>query len=166
MLKVDRHSTTMEFAPFLACVKAEDMERLRRRAVEDKYGEAGFAAMTVGELTTVLGGDPRPLYQSGGRTVFDWCRVEAFQSWVDEFSATLKRMTLPSTPDSVRLSAGVMPSEFVESVYIFCRGYFNLKSYEEADRLKVSEYLLARKDDYNRQVVDRNVAASMKGGKR
>ena len=100
MLKVDRHTTTMEFAPFLACVKAEDMERLRRRAVEDKYGEAGFAAMTVGDLTTVLGGDPRPLYQSGGRTVFDLCRVEAFQSWVDEFSATLKRMTLPSTPDS------------------------------------------------------------------
>ena len=165
MLRVDRHTTVTEFAPFLGCVTADDLDRLRRRAVEDKYGEAGFAAMTVGDLTTVLGGDPRPLYQSGGRTVFDWFRVEAFQSWIDEFAATLKRLTLPSTPESVRLSSGVLPSEFSESVYVFCRSYFNLRSFEDADSLKVSEYLLARKDDYNRQAVDRNVAAAMKGGK-
>lgn len=165
-MKIDRHTLNEELAPLLSIVTEEDMGRVRKAAVRDKYGDAGFYGMTVGDFTTVLAGDVRPLLQSGGRTVFDTCRVEAFREWVDELSDTLKRLTPPPTAESVKLNAGTIPSEFVESVYLFCRSYFNLGSFEQADRLKVSEFVLAKKDDYNHAVVDRNVSAMMKGGKR
>ena len=164
-MKIDRHTLNEELAPLLSIVTEEDMERVRKAAVRDKYGDAGFYGMTVGDFTTVLAGDVRPLLQSGGRTVFDTCRVEAFREWVDELSDTLKRLTPPPTAESVKLNAGTIPSEFVESVYLFCRSYFSLGSFEQADRLKVSEFVLAKKDDYNHAVVDRNVSAMMKGGK-
>ena len=164
-MKIDRHTLNEELAPLLSIVTDEDMGRVRKAAVRDKYGDAGFYGMTVGDFTTVLSGDVRPLLQSGGRTVFDTCRVEAFREWVDELSDTLKRLTPPPTAESVKLNAGTIPSEFVESVYLFCRSYFNLGSFEQADRLKVSEFVLAKKDDYNHAVVDRNVSAMMKGGK-
>lgn len=164
-MKIDRHTLNEELAPLLSIVTEEDMGRVRKAAVRDKYGDAGFYGMTVGDFTTVLAGDVRPLLQSGGRTVFDTCRVEAFREWVDELSDTLKRLTPPPTAESVKLNAGTIPSEFVESVYLFCRSYFNLGSFEQADRLKVSEFVLAKKDDYNHAVVDRNVSAMMKGGK-
>ena len=164
-MKIDRHTLNEERAPLLSIVTEEDMGRVRKAAVRDKYGDAGFYGMTVGDFTTVLSGDVRPLLQSGGRTVFDTCRVEAFREWVDELSDTLKRLTPPPTAESVKLNAGTIPSEFVESVYLFCRSYFNLGSFEQADRLKVSEFVLAKKDDYNHAVVDRNVSAMMKGGK-
>lgn len=164
MLRIDRHTTNDEFSPWRRYISDEDMEKAKMAAVADRFGEAGFNAMTVGQLTTVLSGDPRPLYRSGGRTLFDTLVVEAFGGFIDRLAETLKRLTLPATPEGIRLSSGVMPSEFTESVYLFCRSYFGLKSFEEADALKVSEYLLARKDDYNRQIVDRNVAARMKGG--
>lgn len=164
-MKIDRHTLNEELAPLLSIVTEEDMGRVRKAAVRDKYGDAGFYGMTVGDFTTVLSGDVRPLLQSGGRTVFDTCRVEAFREWVDELSDTLKRLTPPPTAESVKLNAGTIPSEFVESVYLFCRSYFNLGSFEQADRLKVSEFVLAKKDDYNHAVVDRNVSAMMKGGK-
>ena len=164
-MKIDRHTLNEELAPLLSIVTEEDMGRVRKAAVRDKYGDAGFYGMTVGDFTTVLAGDVRPLLQSGGRTVFDTCRVEAFKEWVDELSDTLKRLTPPPTAESVKLNAGTIPSEFVESVYLFCRSYFNLGSFEQADRLKVSEFVLAKKDDYNHAVVDRNVSAMMKGGK-
>ena len=164
-MKIDRHTLNEELAPLLSIVTDEDMGRVRKAAVRDKYGDAGFYGMTVGDFTTVLAGDVRPLLQSGGRTVFDTCRVEAFKEWVDELSDTLKRLTPPPTAESVKLNAGTIPSEFVESVYLFCRSYFNLGSFEQADRLKVSEFVLAKKDDYNHAVVDRNVSAMMKGGK-
>lgn len=165
-MKIDRHTLNEELAPLLSIVTEEDMGRVRKAAVRDKYGDAGFYGMTVGDFTTVLSGDVRPLLQSGGRTVFDTCRVEAFREWVDELSDTLKRLTPPPTAESVKLNAGTIPSEFVESVYLFCRSYFSLDSFEQADRLKVSEFVLAKKDDYNHAVVDRNVSAMMKGGKR
>lgn len=164
-MKIDRHTLNEELAPLLSIVTEEDMGRVRKAAVRDKYGDAGFYGMTVGDFTTVLSGDVRPLLQSGGRTVFDTCRVEAFKEWVDELSDTLKRLTPPPTAESVKLNAGTIPSEFVESVYLFCRSYFSLGSFEQADRLKVSEFVLAKKDDYNHAVVDRNVSAMMKGGK-
>lgn len=164
-MKIDRHTLNEELAPLLSIVTEDDMGRVRKAAVRDKYGDAGFYGMTVGDFTTVLSGDVRPLLQSGGRTVFDTCRVEAFREWVDELSDTLKRLTPPPTAESVKLNAGTIPSEFVESVYLFCRSYFNLGSFEQADTLKVSEFVLAKKDDYNHAVVDRNVSAMMKGGK-
>lgn len=165
-MKIDRHTLNEELAPLLSIVTEDDMGRVRKAAVRDKYADEGFYGMTVGDFTTVLSGDVRPLLQSGGRTVFDTCRVEAFREWVDELSDTLKRLTPPPTAESVKLNAGTIPSEFVESVYLFCRSYFNLGSFEQADRLKVSEFVLAKKDDYNHAVVDRNVSAMMKGGKR
>ena len=164
-MKIDRHTLNEDLAPLLSIVTEEDMGRVRKAAVRDKYGDAGFYGMTVGDFTTVLSGDVRPLLQSGGRTVFDTCRVEAFMEWVDELSDTLKRLTPPPTAESVKLNAGTIPSEFVESVYLFCRSYFNLGSFEQADRLKVSEFVLAKKEDFNHAVVDRNVSAMMKGGK-
>ena len=164
-MKIDRHTLNEELAPLLSIITEGDMGRVRKAAVRDKYGDAGFYGMTVGDFTTVLAGDVRPLLQSGGRTVFDTCMVEAFKEWVDELSDTLKRLTPPPTAESVKLNAGTIPSEFVESVYLFCRSYFNLGSFEQADTLKVSEFVLAKKDDYNHAVVDRNVSAMMKGGK-
>ena len=164
-MKIDRHTLNEELAPLLSIVTEEDMGRVRKAAVRDKYGDAGFYGMTVGDFTTVIGGDVRPLLQSGGRTVFDTCRVEAFREWVDELSATLRRLTVPPTAESIRLNAGTLPCEFTESVYLFCRSYFGLPSFEAADTLKVSEFVMAKKDDYNHAVVDRNVSAMMKGGK-
>lgn len=163
-MKIDRHTLTKDFAPFAPIVGEGEMERIREAAVRDKFGEAGFYGMTVGDFTTVLSGDIRPLQQSGGRTVFDLSRVEAFKVFVGELAATLKRLTLPPTADAIRYNAGVINYDFVESIYIFCRSYFGLHSFEAADKLLVSELVLAKKDEYNHAVVDRNVAAAIKKG--
>lgn len=163
-MKIDRHTLTSELAPVLSLLGEDDMKRIREASVRDKYGDAGFYGMTVGDFTTVIGGDVRPLLQSGGRTVYDNCRIEAFREWVDELAATLKRLTLPPTAESVRMGAGTIPREFAESVYVFCRSYFGLPSFEAADKLKVSEFIMAKKDDYNHAIVDRNVSSMMKKG--
>lgn len=163
-MKIDRHTTSQEIAPFVSLITDADWERIRSAAVRDKFGDGGFYAMTVGDFTTVLGGDIRPLLQSGGRTVYDNARVEAFKAFVDELADTLKRLTLPPTAETMRLNAGTIKSEFIESVYLFLRNYFGLPSFESADGLRVSEFVLAKKDDYNRAIVDRNVSAMVKKG--
>lgn len=165
-MRIDRNTETREFAPFAAMVSKEDVARLKAAAVKDRFGESGFYGMTVGQLTTVISGDIRPLLDSGGRTVFDEMRVQAFKDFIDELCAALRGLTLPPTPESVRMASGTMSSTFAESVYLFTRSYFGLPSFKEADRVLVSEYLLARKDDYNRQVVERNASAMAKGGGR
>lgn len=163
-MKIDRNTTLEELAPFANVLTGADIETIRKASVRDKYGDAGFYAMTVGDFTTLLSGDPRPLLQSEGKTVFDTARVEAFGGFVDELSKTLTRLTLPPTAETMRLNAGTLPCDFTESVYVFCRSYFGLHSFEAADRLKLSEFVMARKDDYNRAVVERNTSAVIRKG--
>lgn len=145
-----------EFSRWAGVVDAKGIARVKEAAVRDMFGDAGFYAMTVGDFTTVLLGDDRPLYQSGGRTAFDRYRVEAFREWMDTVCATLKGLTLPPDPRHPALTSGTRPSTFEESVYVFCRSYFGLPGFAEVDRLPVSDYILARKDDYNRAVIERN----------
>ena len=56
-MKIDRHTTTEELAPVLPIMREDDMKRVRDAAVRDKYGDAGFYAMTLGDFTTVIAGD-------------------------------------------------------------------------------------------------------------
>lgn len=165
MLKIDRHTTLQEFAPYESYVSESEMARLKDAAVADKFGEAGFYAMTIGDLTSVVAGDLRPLYDSGGRTVFDAARVKAFETFIDEFVKVLNGLTIPPTVEGIKAQMGTKQHTFSEGLYVFCRDYFGLKSFAEADGLKVSEYVLARKDDFNRCMVERNAAMMMKGGK-
>lgn len=166
MIRIDRHTTNEGVAPFVELFSDEQRKAIKDAAVRDRFGDAGFYGLTVGQLTTVLSGDPRPLFDSGGRTVFDMARVTAFSEWLDEFIGTLGRLTLPPTAEGMTLQSGTLKSTFEESVYTFCRSYFNLASFEACDRLKVSELLLAKKDDYNRAVVDRNVSRAIRKGGR
>lgn len=157
-MKVDRHTTLEEFARWEPFIKDGDRERIKDAAVTDLFGDGGFLNMRIGDLTTVIAGDPRPLYQSGGRTVFDVWRVDAFSDFIDRLVKTLQGYVLPPTAESARIAAGIIPSTFVESVYLFTRKYFGLQSFEAADRIKVSEFLLARRDDYNDKLADRNMS--------
>ena len=38
------------------------------------------------------------------------------------------------------------------------RSYFGLPNFDAVRELKVADYIMAKKDDYNKAVVDRNVA--------
>lgn len=165
MLQVDRHTTLEEFARWEPLITDDNRERIKDAAVTDMFGDGGFLNMRIGDLTTVIAGDPRPLYQSGGRTVYDARRVEAFSDFIDRLIKTLQGYVLPPTGDSAKLSAGLIPSTFVESVYLFTRRYFGLPSFEDADRIRVSEFLLARRDDYNDKLEDRNMSNLFKSKK-
>ena len=53
MLKVDRHTTPAELAPFYACITEASGLRIREAAVRDRFGEAGFWGMTIGDLLNI-----------------------------------------------------------------------------------------------------------------
>ena len=105
-MKVDMHTTIEQWAPLAAYVSDADKARVKAAAVRSMFGEAGFYGMTVGQLTAVVEGDVRPLYDSGGRTVFDAMRVEAFGEFVDEFVSGLNG---PASPRPGR-APGALPT--------------------------------------------------------
>ena len=171
MLKVDRHSKYSDFAVFEPVLAEGMAEKIEAAAVRDRYGKDRFFSMTLGDLFDVLSGNPEPLAGDEPDTVFAVYRVRAFQRFIGNgedngFIAKLKALTLPPTEDTIKAAQGCLDYNFDESVYVFCRHYFNLHTFADVDGLKIADLIMAKKDAYNQGIVDRNMAAAMRKGAR
>lgn len=165
MLRVDRNMKYATFAVFEPYVSEADMARLKESAVKARYGDDGFYAMPIDDMLSAMRGDVhRLLWGDAPDSAFAVLRLRAFTEFVNSLIGDLKRMTLPPTPTMVTMQQGTLPWEFDEAVYVFLRSYFGLKGFEGADRLKIADLLLAKKDAFNAAIVERNITNHAKKG--
>ena len=164
-MKIDRYTLYKDFAPIEPYVDAPKLEELMRSAVADRFGKGGFYDMTLGGLLDAMKDDFDALQECNGETVFDVYRVAAFRQWLNEFIAAAEALTLRPTAKKVAQSNGCKPLTFEESVYFFTRSYFGLKDFDSVRDLTVADYIMAKKDDYNHNVVERNIANTIKAKK-
>lgn len=166
MLKIDANTKYDEFVVFEPYMAEGERERLEQTAVAAVFGSDGFMNMTVGQMLDAMRGDFSSLLRAKGESVFDVYRARAFASFITGFIERLKAVTLQPTAEDIAVKQGTLSSTFEESVYTFCRSYFQLPTFAAVDDLKVADYLLAKRDDFNRSVVERNITNRMKGGKK
>lgn len=166
-MRIDANTKYDDFCmwePFLVEGQAEAIEKA---AVRNRFGADGFWAMTLGDLFETLSGNTKRLtWGVSPDSVFAVYLAKAFSAFIEDFIAKLKALTLPPTPEAMRASQGCLNCTFDESVYVFCREYFNLKTFGDVERLKVADLIMAKKDTYNKGIVDRNMAAGLKKGAR
>ena len=164
-MKIDKHTLYKDFAQIEPYVDASQLDELRRSAVAEKFGEGGFYDMTLGGLLDAMKDDFDALQECHGETVFDVYRVAAFRQWLNEFIAVAEALTLKPTAKQMAQSNGCKPLTFEESVYFFTRSYFGLKDFDSVRDLTVADYIMAKKDDYNHNVVERNIANAIQANK-
>ena len=164
-MKIDKHTLYKDFAPIEPYVDASQLDELRMSAVTEKFGTGGFYDMTIGGLLDAMKDDFDALQECNGETVFDVYRVAAFRQWLNEFIAAVEALTLKPTAKQMAQSNGCKPLTFEESVYFFIRSYFGLKDFDSVRDLTVADYIMAKKDDYNHNVVERNIANTIKANK-
>lgn len=162
-MKVTSETRYEDFAAFEPLLAKGEAERIEAAAIAEAFGD-GFMGMKVGELLACQKGDLSPLLKGGGQTVFDVYRARGFKKFMDRLIAMLKAATMPATAEDMAARSGVLKTTFEESVYTFCRQYFNLASFAAVDDLTVAAYVLAKRDDFNRATVDRNMAAAIRKG--
>ena len=164
-MKIDKHTLYKDFAPIEPYVNAPKIEELMRSAVSERFGTGGFYDMTLGGLLDAMKDDFDALYECHGETVFDVYRVAAFRQWLNEFIAAVEALTLRPTAKQMAQSSGCKPLTFEESVYFFTRSYFGLKDFDSVRELTVADYIMAKKDDYNHNIVERNIANAINANK-
>ena len=160
-MKIDKYTLYRDFVAVEPYVEASKLEELRRAAVDDKFGTEGFYGLTLGGLLDGMRGDFDALMDCGGDTVFDQYRVAAFCEWLKEFVALVDSLTLKPTPKQMMQTSGCKSLTFEESVYYFVRSYFGLPNFNAVRDLTVGDYIMAKKDDFNKEVVDRNISNSL-----
>lgn len=84
--------------------------------------------------------------------------LEIFRDFVEDFGKILERLVIPQTPEQKQASSNCLPVEWQEGMLVFVRSYFGLKSFSEAENVTIGDYLLAKKDEYNTAIFQRNMA--------
>ena len=74
----------------------------------------------------------------------------AVRRWVEQVMEILKKLVPPIKSNDV--SSLTIEMSFAESMLVFCRDYFGIQSFDVASKVAMSDYILARKDFYNKIV--------------
>lgn len=127
--------------------------------------------MTVKELCEAIDGRvPESLATKYAMaTVGEWCAMrKGLVEAVGRFAGYLKRTTPPQTAEQKRLRNGLLEVTAEEAVLLTCKDFYGLHGLEEAQRLTVYEYMIARKAVYNEalQAYNAAMAARAAAGRR
>lgn len=131
-----------------------------------------FESLTVKGLLEAVGGDvPTELANTmKGCSVQEWCElVNGVRDGIAKFVKFMEQTTPPVSPMAKKMSKGVLSGNIEESVLMTLKTCYSLHGLEDAQKLTVYEYMIARKEVYNEAVVAYNqsmAAAAVAGGRR
>lgn len=124
-----------------------------------KPADINFEALTVKGMLEAVGGNmPEELARKlKGCTVEEWCETAiGVKEGLDRFMKFMEETTPPITVEQKKMTKGVLSGNIEESVLMTLKSCFSLHGLEDAQKLTVYEYMVARKEVYNEAVVNYN----------
>ena len=111
--------------------------------------------LTLDEFFGLLDGNYELLGDLKDPSVFQVYWMMRFKDFVEEVTQSCEALTIKD-PSSEGLEAGCVQMTSRENVMVFVRNYFGLPSFSQAGERTIGEYILARKDTFNKWRVRKN----------
>lgn len=146
-----------DFAAFEKLAKAEDLQRVEEAAVK-MYGN--FYALTISQFVKLT---TEPLADVEAEpSVLRVYWLKYIERSIKAFATALENLTLPAMPEDAGIIDQLPKVTMAEAMLIFARSYFGLHSFDEAERITLGEYLIAKKDEFRNGLAQRLREAKMK----
>lgn len=150
---VTENTKYRDFAPVVPFIE-EEQEKQLMDAAERLYGFCNM--LTIDQFFGLMDGDYQLLGDMDDPSVLQAYWLQRFERFCANFSARCEELTMPPTAEQQKASAGTKPLDYKASVLVFIRDYFGLHSFVDCGHITLGEYLTARQDKFNAQVVQRN----------
>lgn len=154
-MNIDFSKPYSKYVDVLPFVTDESRKALMQEAakIRDPYTLtlAEFFACCEGDFGCVVKDTKNP-------TTGEGLWLETFRDFLNDFGKILERLVIPQTPEQKQASVNCLPVEWQEGMLVFVRSYFGLKSFSEAENVTIGDYILAKKDEYNTVIFQRNMA--------
>ena len=143
------------------------MERLEK-AVTAKDDMFDFFGITVKDLCMIIDGQRIPASMlPEGMTVGEYMmRRNSIVAGMEAFAAMLEKTNPPTTATQRMDETGLLDMTAEEGILLTCKNFYGLHSLEDAQKLTVYEYIIARKALYNERKVDYNRYVRLAAGNR
>lgn len=156
-MKIDAKTKWQEVEPIYAILKDADIEALKDTALRLHGVNGDFYTLTIEQFLTISGGDLKAFNLRGDGTAYERIFIDELQAFLRDYINRLTSYSVPQTSDEQIAGKVCMEVTTGEGLLIFARSYFGLKSFEEAGKLTLAELLIAKKDNYNNIVYQREL---------
>lgn len=136
-------------------LSADDKNTIKD-AVRRVFG--GFESITIGQWANCIDGKFEAVI---GEIRGTWLQVywlQGFKDFATSFPDMLKNLSPKMDADEEQAASGLLQTSLVESVLVFARSYFGLKSFREAEDITLGEVLIAKKATYNETMYRKKLA--------
>lgn len=155
-MRITEQTKYADFAEFEKIARDEDLQAVEKAAVK-KYGN--FYALTIAEFNR-MASEPMDIENEPSVLRVYWLKY--IERSIKAFATALENLTLPPTAEDMSILDQLPKMSMAEAMLTFTRSYFGLHSFSEAERITLGEYLMAKKDTYRSELVERLRAAKMK----
>lgn len=116
-----------------------------------------IGALTIMDLCQVFE-HGYPLRLSEGVSVKEFVTMcTSIELAMKNFSTFLESTIPPTTPEQRAAAVGTLEMSLEEAVLLTCKEFYGLHNLEDAQKLTVYEYMIARKSIYNERLVSYNI---------
>lgn len=153
-MEININAKYSRYADILPFVTDESRKELIAKVIEKRNPYtltlADFFACVKGDFSCVVTDVDQP-------TTADVLWVENFVTFIEEFAAVLKRLSIPQTAEQKQAQKNCLPVDWQEGMLVFARKYFGLHNFADAEKITIGDFLIAKKDDYNTAIFERNL---------
>lgn len=144
-----------ESAELLKFATPETIAAIKEAAVA-MYGD--YWEMTIGRLIKLDSGDYSSIGYNGSETIAQHYWLEGLREFGKDLAKIARGLQIPKSllrKYEMQARTACINTSAAEGMLIFTQKYFGLHSFREAENITVSEYIIARRADYNSTVMQR-----------
>lgn len=156
---------TEELENQLNCLTDESKNELTDASARFYCGENGYYSLTIADFHALISGSVevgRFSLAEHSHLVFAKFFLQGLANFAKDFVTLLSELTPPPTAEEIRANRNLLPIGIAESLLIFARSFFGLRSFAEAEQITLADLILAKKETYNKIIFERNQAQDSK----
>ena len=159
-MRITENTKYYEVAGLLQYLTPIDEIRLVFASENYYLGESGWWGMRIGDFIKLLQGDLSIFGVDKDNAMdvpaFAHFIMKGFAIFMQDFCQTCKALDVPMTANEQRAQSKCLQMGVDEGILVFCRNYFSLPNFDAVADLPLSDYLLARKDSYNKTMFEKS----------
>lgn len=169
-MQVTSETKFAAFQPFVKYLKKGELDKIRKQAPFAVIGRDGYLSLTIADFNAIAMHGDLSRFTNGKTdfdiTVYDYYTIEGLHDFFEGFAKDLEKFAMKPDAKEQKAQNACYKVGVVESMLIFVRDYFGLRSFAEAERVTLADLLIARKDAYNKAAFEKAYQAQFKNTKR
>lgn len=148
-MKIDKQTKWKDVAVVYILATEQERKRVEDLCAERVLGDGGCWSLSVGDFIELAQGGKVQDFAEHGEAVAVLATF-ALRRWVEDLMNLLTKLVPPKS--TKQISAPTLEMAMSEAMLVFTREYFGCGSFAESSKVAMADYVLARKDHYNKVV--------------